>query len=459
MKSVEQEWPRAFKDADIRGIYPREIDEEFAYLLARAFVDVFSYPKIVVGRDMRLSSPALHAAFVRGAIDAGATVIDIGLVHTPLVYFASGSLALPGVMITASHSPKKYNGFKFVHAGAVPLTETHGLKKMRQYILKGRFKEPKKLGNVKERDLRSAYVRFVLKGVTVKKYTGLEIASDIGNGMAGILLPLLEEKIPAQFTPLFEQLDGNFPNRGSDPTLSKNQRALKRELKDHRYDFGIGFDGDCDRIAFLDEHGRYINSAVIGALIAERLLRTEKKAKIVYTNLTSRVFDETIVKAGGVPVIARVGHAFIKETMRKKKALFGCEHSGHFYYQQYFYTDSVTLTLIAVMDAYVEAKAAGLTFSEMVKPYAKYQQTEDVIVDVVDREQAMKKTEAFLQSLKPVKTVAFDGVMVDYGEVWGSVKISVTEYALKMMFESTSKAKAQALQGKVAAYVKSIAAD
>ncbi len=453
------DYRRAFKDADIRGVYPTEIDEETVYLIARAFVDEFSYKKVLVARDMRLSSPALYEAFVRGVNDAGATVIDLGLVHTPLMYYASGSLKLPGVMITASHSPRQYNGLKLVQPGAIPLTEAHGLGKVRRRVEKGAYQEPKKRGQVQSRDLRPQYQKFVLKNFKPIRFKDIRLAVDIGNGMGGVMMSLLEEKLPIVCDSMFTELDGRFPHRGSDPTLLKNQIALRRQLRALPYDFGIAFDGDGDRIAFLDENGCYINSAIIGAIIAERLLKKDPGAKIVYTNLTSKAFTEAIVAAKGKPVMARVGHAFIKETMRKRRALFGAEHSGHFYYRDYFYTDSIALTLLHVLDAYADARAEGKTFSTMVKPHLKYHQNEDVIVDVRDREAAMKRTEAFLLSLKPKEVVHFDGVAVDYGEVWGSVKISVTEYALKIMFESTRKSAAEELQRKVVKFVESIAND
>jgi len=252
-------------------------------------------------------------------------------------------------------------------------------------------------------------------------------------------------------------LDGRFPNRDSDPTLSKNQKQLRATLQKKKYDFGISFDGDADRIAFLDENGKFINSAVIGALIAERLLINNPKAKIGYTMLTSRSYEVSIKAAGGRPVIMRVGHAFIKESMRKKDVLFACEHSSHFYFKDFFFTDSVTLTLLAVLDAYAEAKETGRTFGEMMKPYQKYKQTEDVIVYVKDRKVALAKTEAYIKTLKPKSLRKFDGLVVDFGTTWGGVKVSVTEYALKLMFESSTKKEAELIQDKIRRYVESIA--
>lgn len=414
---------------------------------------------VLVARDMRLSSEALHKAFCKGVTDAGANVVDIGLVHTPVLYYASGSMQLPGVVITASHSPKTYNGLKLVLPGAIPLTEKHGLGAIRRRMEKGRFNEVEERGKVKIKDVKKAYLKFVLSGTKAKNFTGLQVAVDCGNGMAGVLMPLLQSKLPIRFTTLFAELDGRFPNRGSDPTLKKNQRAISKLLQADMNDFGIAFDGDADRIAFFDETGRFVNSAAIGALIAERLLINEPGAKIVYTNLTSRVYEERIKAGGGVPVIARVGHAFIKETMRQKDVLFGCEHSGHYYFKDYFYTDSVVLTLRYVLEAYSEAKKRGESFSEMMKPYHCYEQTEDVIVEVKNKPKALASVYEYLMNKKPKKVKKYDGFMVDYGEVWGSVKISVTEPALKMMFEGYKKKTAQALQDEVAEYVRRIAND
>jgi len=456
---ISADYKRAFKQADIRGIYPKEIDEEVAYFVARAFVDEYQHKTVLVARDMRLSSPALHKAFCTGVTDAGANVVDLGLVSTPMLYFASGAMELPGVMITASHNPKKYNGLKLILSEAVPLTESFGLGKIRKRIEKGDFTEPAKVGKIKLKDIKKAYQKFIFKGIKVKNFADINIVADVGNGMAAVELPLLEEKMPVKFETIFSELDGNFPNRDSDPTLKRNQKVLSQTLKQGKFDFGISFDGDSDRIAFLDENGEYVNCAIIGALISEYLLRSNIKAKIVYTGLTGRIYQESIKKAGGVPVLARVGHSFIKETMRKKDVLFGCEHSGHFYFKDNFYTDSVALTLFYVLSIYTEAKAQGLTFSDLVKPYLIYKQMEDVVIEVDDKNKAIKTVEKYLLDKKPQNLKKFDGLLVDFGDVWGMVKISVTEHALKIMFESEVKSKAASIQKELVSFVKSIAKD
>ncbi|OIP77977.1 MAG: hypothetical protein AUK16_00975 [Parcubacteria group bacterium CG2_30_44_11] len=449
-------YKKAFKDADIRGIYSDEINEAMAYFVARAFVEEFSYKTVIVGYDMRLSTPALRAAFVAGTRDQGADVLDVGMVTTPQLYFASGSLNLPGVMITASHSPKEYNGMKLVHTAAIPLTKTTGLAVIEKRVRVGKFFTPKKRGGLKKKNIDRAYQKFVMKGVQPKCYKGLKLAVDIGNGMGNEIVPLLQEKLPITFSTLFAKPDGRFPNRDSDPNLRENQTAIDFKIDHGHFDFGISFDGDADRIAFLDEHGDYVNSAAIGALIAKRILAREPKAKIVSTNLNSKIYAETVRAHGGKLIMARTGHTFVKAKMREHRAVFGCEYSGHFFFRDFFYTDSVVFTLREVLDAYTEAKVTGQTFSELMAPYLVYEQTEDVVVKVADKSVAMAKMLAFVKTMKPKQIKHFDGYFVDFGDVWGAFKMSVTEYGVKLMFESTSKAKAKKVQRQLLRYLRSI---
>lgn len=453
----EANYARAFKPADIRGIYPTEIDATVAYQVARAFVDEFGYKTVVVGYDMRLSTPELSHAFVNGLRDAGANVIDVGMVRSPMLYFASGTLNLPGAVITASHSPKEYNGIKLVAPQAIPLTAETGLSAIKARIDSGVFKEGKKRGTYKRKSLRREYETYVLKDFDRKKTKGMTIATDIGNGMAGVSMAALDVKLPATFPMIYAKPDGRFPNRGSDPCLTENQQGLKKAIKKHKADFGVGFDGDGDRIAFLDEKGEFVNCAAIGALISTRLLEKEPKAGIVFTNLTSRIFEETIRAHKGKPVRARVGHTFLKKKMRDTGAIFGAEHSGHFFWRDFFNTDSTILTLLAVMDVYADAKVEGKTFSQMMAPYMVYEQTEDVVVEVRDKQAAMTAMVQFVTTLKPKKVTKFDGFFVDFGDVWGSVKPSVTEFAIKLMFESTSKTKAEQMQKKLLKELRAIA--
>ncbi len=455
---LPRQYKGAFKDADIRGVYGEEIDDDLTYRIGRAFVTQQGASEVVVGRDVRYSSPALFEAFVTGVRDAGADVLDIGLVTSPMLYFASGKYELPGVMITASHSPPAYNGLKLVAPGAVPLTAKTGLNSIKSAVAQLPAAPVSPRGRVRSRHIRNAYRQHILKGVNRRSVRDLKLVADAGNGMASILLPLLTEALPLSIDTLFGELDGRFPNRGSDPTIRKHQAALRKALRTGSYDFGIAFDGDADRIAFLDEQGRYVNCAVIGALIAEHLIEQEPGAGCVYTNLTSRVYEEAIKAAGGKAIRARVGHAFLKEKIAATGAVFGCEHSGHFFFRDFYHTDSVVLTLRYVMEIYAAARANGQSFSELVATYQRYHQLEDVVIPVHDKAAVLQAVHAYLETQHPdAKVQKFDGLYVSTDIAWGAVKPSVTEHAIKVMFEGPKKRDAALLQDELVAFVTKVA--
>lgn len=457
-KILPAQYQRAFKDADIRGITVAEIDDDLVYAVARSFVEEFSLTDILVGEDMRISTPSLTEAFTQGVLDAGANVINIGLVHSPMLYFASGSMNLPGVMITASHSPADYNGLKLVQPGAIPLTKETGLNAILKRVRRNRWQAVSKKGKRKAKDIRSAYTKFILNGWDSAGYEPIKIAVDAGNGMGSILEPVLRSELKLHTALLFGDMDGRFPNRGSDPTIRKHQKHLVKVLKAEAFDFGIAFDGDADRIAFLDERGQFINCAAIGALIVERLNHTHPKASYVFTNLTSRVYEETIKKVGGKAIRARVGHAYLKQKMRERNAVFACEHSGHFFFKDFFYTDSVLLTLRYVLEAYVDARRQGMTFSELMKPYQTYVQLEDVVIPVQNKQVALRAIEYFIaKRFKNARVKKFDGLYVDMQDVWGGVKASVTEHAIKIMFEGKNSSRVKEVQSLIVEYVRSIA--
>lgn len=455
---LSSQYKGAFKDADIRGVYGEEIDDDLAYRVGRAFVAEQRTRQVVVGRDVRFSSPALYEAFVSGVRDAGADVLDIGLATSPMLYFASGAYELPGVMITASHSPPEFNGLKLVAPGAVPLTAKTGLNTIKAAVAKAPADPVTPRGRVRSRRIRSAYRTHILKNINRRSLHDIKLAADAGNGMASILLPLLTDALPLSIDTLFGELDGRFPNRGSDPTIRKHQAALRKTLRTGSYDFGIAFDGDADRIAFLDEHGRYVNCAVIGALIAEHLIEREPGVGCVFTNLTSRVYEEAITAAGGKAIRARVGHAFLKEKIAQTGAVFGCEHSGHFFFRDFYHTDSVVLTLRYVLEIYAAARAAGQTFSALVAPYQRYQQLEDVVIPVTDKAAVLTRVHEYVKKQHPHATIRkFDGLYVSTPAAWGAVKPSVTEHAIKVMFEGHKKRDAAALQDELVAFVTEVA--
>lgn len=447
------DYKKAFKDADIRGWYGSEIDEIVAYRVAQAFVVEFSLSQVLVGRDMRLSSPALRDAFVAGVVSAGATVIDLGLVTTPMLYFASGSQSLPGVMITASHNPAGYNGLKLIMPGAIPLTNATGLKAIEQHIAKTILVTSKTRGNVTKKSIVAAYSRFVRDTVTFKPTHPLQLVVDAGNGMGTLLGPILKTYSKLTTTELFFALDGAFPNRASNPTLHKNQKQVRAELKKGIYDFGVAFDGDADRVAFFDERGRSINAAVIGSLLSRYFLGTYPNATCVDTVLTSRGYRESILAGGGKVRRARVGHAFIKEVMRAHDVVFACEHSGHFYYRDTFFADSGIVTVLLVAKLIDEAKRGGQTFSQLLSPFKFYYQTEEVLVPVRNKRETLAAVRARAVSLNSKKISVFDGLTIDMGNYWYTVKESVTEDALKFVVESKQQKVAQVAQTDLLAFL------
>lgn len=446
----------AFKQADIRGVYPGEIDEVLAYRVARAFVSHFGYTEVLIARDMRLSSPALRDAFVAGVRDQGADVVDIGLVDTPALYFASGSLDLPGVMITASHNPKQYNGLKLVEPQGVPLTDKTGLATIQKLVARNQFVSSEVRGKVKKKAMLREYKKYLEGFTNIETPRDIKVVADAGNGMGTTLLPILTDNLPIALMPLFFDLDGTFPNRDSNPALAKNQQPVIHAIKQEQPEFGVAFDGDADRIAFFDEKGRYINSSVIGALIADHLLKQYPKATFVYTNFTSRSYLDAVLAGGGKAIRARVGHAFIKRLMRQKDALFACEHSAHFYYKSNFYTDSGIITLLLIAEVVGKGLAEGKTLSQLIKPFERYFQTEEVLVAVTDKKQALTAVGKHFKK-KPLATDMFDGLYVAYADVWFTVKESVTEDALKFVVESPQKTRAKEVQKEIAAVLKKYA--
>lgn len=455
-RDLPTEYAEAMKSADIRGIYPTEIDEVLTYRVARAFVSLYGWKKVIVARDMRVSSPALHQAFTTGLIDQGATAVDIGLVGTPAMYFASGSMKLPGVMITASHNPKDYNGLKLVEPCGIPLTDKRGLKAIERLVVQNNFTAPKHKGKIVQANIFPQYKEYLQRFTNITTPRKLRVVIDAGNGMATTLAPILSDGLPFNLKKLFFKLDGTFPNRDSNPTLASNQKPILKELKSKKYDFGVAFDGDVDRVAFFDENGRYINSAVIGALIADHLLKTNPGAAFIYTNFTSRSYEDAIKERGGKAIRARVGHAFIKHLMREKDAIFAAEHSAHFYFKSNFFTDSGIITLLRVAEIVGAGVGETKSFSELIKPFDRYYQTEEVLVTVPNKKTAIAAVRAHFTAL-PIKEDRFDGLRMIYEDVWFTVKPSVTEDALKFVVESATKKRAQAVQKEILHILQGIA--
>lgn len=439
--SLPAAYRAAFKDADIRGKYPEEIDAVVTYRVGRVLAAEMQATTVAVARDMRCSSPALTQALIEGIRDSGGDVWDLGLVPTTVLYQASGNWDCWGVMVTASHNPAEYNGLKIVRPGAVPLTNASGMKQLQQRIKHDMDPVVPKnqRGKKQSRKLVRSFITAMEREVPLTSGPPLRIVADAGNAMASVLLQHLSKSPAYTIDTINAQLDGTFPSRASNPMLRKNQRPIKQALKQGSYDLGISFDGDGDRIAFFLPNGQMLNGAVAGAMIAEQLLLDYPGATCIDTVFNSRIYHETVQAAGGKVKKARVGHAFIKEQMRKHDAVFACEHSGHYYFRANYYADSVLLAVRYLVRAIA---AAGGTLQTAVKPYQTYTQTEEILVAVGNKRTVLEAVAKQYGKKTDVSIRKFDGVTVDEGDVWFTVKPSVTEDALKFVVESTQKKRA-----------------
>ncbi len=334
MSNTETLNPKIFKAYDIRGIYPSEFNEEAAYRIARAMVLYLGVDSVAVGRDMRLSSPAIAQAVIRGITDQGADALDLGLTTTDELYFAVGKIGYPaGVMITASHNPAEYNGMKMCRAEAVAISSETGGDAIRDLALAGAFPQPAHKGSVTKRDVTDDFVSHCLSFIDVAKVRPLKVAVDAGNGMAGMIVPKVFGHLPGQLVPLYFELDGRFPNHPASPIEPENTADLRRVVVEERCDMGVAFDGDADRMFLISEKGEQLGGDMVTALVAQSLLRDHKGATILYNLINSRSVPEVIERNGGQAVRTRVGHSFIKAQMREHNAIFGGEHSGHFYFR------------------------------------------------------------------------------------------------------------------------------
>ncbi len=360
---------RIFKAYDVRGVVPDDLDADLVRSIGAAFAVWTDAPAILLGRDCRLSSPELAAAIAEGATLQGVDVVDLGLASTDLVYFASGSLDLPAVMLTASHNPKQYNGLKFCMPGARPVGEETGLRDIRAMVEAGDLPPADARGAVRPRDLLEAYTEHVLSFVDVEAMRPMTVVADTANGMGGLVVPPVLGRLPVTLHHLFAELDGTFPNHPADPLDPANQRDLKAAMLDVGGDIGLAFDGDADRVFLIDERAADVSGSLLTALVARAMLRREPGAKIVHNLICSWIVPETIRAEGGVPVRTRVGHSFIKQVMADTGAIFGGEHSGHYYFRENYRADS---GLIAAVVAMGELSASGGTLSELLLPFRKY---------------------------------------------------------------------------------------
>ncbi len=434
-----------FKAYDISGIVPGELNPDIAYRIGRATAAFLDADEIVVGRDMRVSGPALSAALIDGLRDGGANVTDIGLVSTDTLYFAVGKYGYgAGVMITASHNPAAYNGFKICREEARALSMDTGIGDIRDLAVSGDFPEPPaKRGDLAERDVLEAYAEHVLAMVDPASIKPLKIAIDAGNGMAGKLVPPVFAKLPCEIVPLYFELDGTFPNHEANPIEPENIRDLQHAVVDRECDLGVAFDGDADRMFLIDEHGAFIGGDMTTAMVAIQLLRKNPDSAVVYNLICSRTVPEMIEEHGGRPIRSRVGHSFIKATMRDEDAIFGGEHSGHFYFRENWYADSGLIALLTVLQLVSDEDQS---LSEILAPIDSRFRSGEINSEVDDVEATVAAIEERYAS-QGAALDHLDGLTVDFDDWWFNLRASNTQPLLRLNVEADDKA---LLDGKTA---------
>ncbi|MEP6910366.1 MAG: phosphomannomutase/phosphoglucomutase [Actinomycetota bacterium] len=429
--------PKVFKAYDIRGIYPGELDEEGAYAVGRAYVEQFEPKRIAVGRDTRLSSPSMAKAVIRGAADAGAEVIDIGLVGTEMVYFAVGDLDLDGgIQVTASHNPKEYTGMKIVRRGALPVGGDSGLLEIRDRALAiSDMSGGQTPGQVREEDVWPGFVEKILSFIDPATVKPLLVVIDAANGMAGAMLPPVLERLPLNAVPYFFELDGSFPNHEPNPLLPENREFVIGKVRDDKADLGVALDGDADRCFFIDDTGEFVPGDFVTALLAELMLEKHPDAKVIYDVRASWAVADTIERAGGIPLINRVGHAFIKHRMREEDAVFAGEVSGHYYFRDFYQADSGVIPFLLMVEL---ISKRGKPLSELLRPFRDtYFLTGEINVPVEDV--AVKLQEVKERFGPEGKVSHLDGISIEAEDWHMNVRPSNTEPLLRLNLEARSR--------------------
>jgi phosphomannomutase len=422
-----------FKAYDVRGTYPDQLNEDVARAVGSAYATFTKSPEILMARDMRPSGRALSNAFAEGARAVGATVVDLGLASTDFIYFATGYLDAPGAMFTASHNPAKYNGIKLCLAGAKPVGVETGLADIEE-LTNEFLREPAsgELAPLTSRDLMDEWVAHVHSFVDLSALRALKVVADTANGMGGFVVPKVFKGLPFSVEILFEELDGTFPNHPADPLNSANLVDLERRLRETGADVGLAFDGDADRVFLIDEEGQSVSGSTTTALVAKAMLAKNPGATILYNLICSKAVPEVILENGGVPVRTRVGHSFIKKVMADTNAVFGGEHSGHYYYRDNYRADSGIITAMIVLEL---MSTTGQKLSALVAPLVRYADSGEINSKVDDPHATVTALSASLAE-SGVNVDELDGLTADYGDWWFNLRPSNTEPLLRLNVEA-----------------------
>ena len=435
-KAEVPQYSKIFKSYDIRGVVPDELDERAAEAIGGAFARLTGASPIAVMHDMRTSSPLLAEAFASGACAQGADVIAGGLGSTDMLYYASGSLGVPGAMITASHNPPKYNGIKLCRAGAKPVGADSGLAELRAMAEQELPPVPGRAGAVTGQDLLAGYSGYLKTLVDLSGIRPLKVAVDAGNGMAGHTVPVVFQGLPVTLVPLYFELDGSFPNHEANPIDPANVADLQRAVLEHGADVGLAFDGDADRCFVVDERGQIVSPSVLTALIAVRELAREPGATVIHNLITSRAVPEIVTEHGGHPVRTRVGHSFIKARMAETGAVFGGEHSGHFYFRDFWFADSGMLAALHVLAA-LGGQDAPL--SHVLASYSRYVASGEINSEVADQRAAAGAVRQAFAGQPGVRMDELDGLTVIGDGWWFNVRPSNTEPLLRLNVEASDE--------------------
>ena len=448
------EFAQIFKAYDIRGLVDIEIDVDFAFATGVAFARFLQIERepgtIVIGEDMRPSSPLLADAFSAGATSLGMDVIRIGLASTDMLYFASGKLGLPGAMFTASHNPAEYNGIKLCLSDARPIGKESGLATIENFVREGSPIALRNVGVEKQRDMLQEYVDHLLTLVDIRNIRPLKIIVDAGNGMAGHTAPAIFARLNCEVIPMYFELDGTFPNHEANPLDESTLSDLKQAMIEQKADLGLAFDGDADRCFLVDERGVAVNPSALTSLIAHRELIKRPGSSIIYNLISSRTVQEVIDENGGVGLRSRVGHSNIKKMMADSGAIFGGEHSGHFYFKEFWRADSGALAALHAIAALGES---GTTMSALLAPYDRYVTSGEINSKVADTKVATETVQRSYTS-DQVTIDHLDGLTVNGDTWWFNLRPSNTEPLLRLNVEASTQAQMESVRDAVLSLIR-----
>ena len=437
-----------FKAYDIRGTVPDEISPELARLVGAAFARFTEASRVVVGRDMRPSGVELVEAFSDGATATGADVVDLGLCSTDLVYFAAGHLDAPAAMFTASHNPARYNGIKLCHAGARPIGQDTGLADIKALVAEGSVPdEGGERGSVSQLDLLDKYAEHVRSFVDRDVLRPLKVVADTANGMGGLVVPRVFDGLPFELEILFPELDGTFPNHPADPIQPENLKALQARVLETGADVGLAFDGDADRVFLVDDQAEPVSGSTTTSLVAVAVLQVHPGAKIIHNLICSKAVPEIIRENGGTPVRTRVGHSFIKGTMAETGAVFGGEHSGHYYFRDNYRADSGLIAALFVLEQLSKAEEP---LSQLRRPLERYASSGEVNIEVADPQEVIDRVADAFEGADQDRT---DGLTVDCGDWWFNLRPSNTEPMLRLNLEAADAESCQRHRDEVVALI------